>query len=189
MLFLMRPVPAQLPSPQNSEISKKNAQKESKSLSEKKWPRIESPAAKMEETRGTPHGSCASSLQYYPSSVDINLGTVLDGTRLALGPLALFIDRLHLVNGPAKVQLGVFLWHMLAAVDAKHPHTWPVGQSAQQLGRDQEILATTAAADGVSILVSGPLVIITRDIHQAAVDHALVSRVHTLVDLVDDTEG
>lgn len=41
-------------------------------------------------------------------------------------------------------------------------------------GRDEEILARVFAAG---------------DFHHALVDHALVARVHALVDLVDDAEG
>lgn len=63
---------------------------------------------------------------------------------------------------------------MLAAGDAQDAHLGVVAQAREQLGRDEEVLARVLAAG---------------NLHHALVHHALVARVHALVDLVDDAEG
>ena len=63
---------------------------------------------------------------------------------------------------------------MLPAGNTQHPHLRIVLEPREQLGRDEEVLARVLAAG---------------DLDHALVDHALVARVHALVDLVDDAEG
>jgi len=62
---------------------------------------------------------------------------------------------------------------MLATGNAQHAHSAIVLEAVQQLGGDEEVLR--------SMFLAG-------DVNDAGVDHALVARVHALVDLVDDAE-
>ncbi|RDH21836.1 hypothetical protein M747DRAFT_15521 [Aspergillus niger ATCC 13496] len=81
-------------------------------------------------------------------------------------------------NGSLEVDRVVILGHVLATVDAEDAHAWLVSQSAEQLGRDQEVLAAAAGfRRGAGY------------IDQTAVDHALISGIHTLVNFVDHAEG
>ncbi len=63
---------------------------------------------------------------------------------------------------------------MLATGNAQHAHPTIIFEAVQQLGRDEEVLR--------SMFLAG-------DVDHAGVNHALVARVHALVDLVDDAEG
>lgn len=62
---------------------------------------------------------------------------------------------------------------MLAGGDAEDAHAGVVAQAGEELGGDEEVLGGVLAAG---------------DLDHALVDHALVARVHALVDLVDDAE-
>lgn len=67
----------------------------------------------------------------------------------------------------------MILGHVLPALDTQHLHPAIIPQAREELRRDEEVLARVLAA---------------RDLHHALVHHALVARVHALVDLVDDAE-
>ena len=62
---------------------------------------------------------------------------------------------------------------MLAAGDTQDLHALVVPQAGEQLGCDKEVLRR---------------VLVARDLDHALMHHALVARVHALVDLVDDAE-
>lgn len=64
--------------------------------------------------------------------------------------------------------------HVLATGDAEYAHALVVIETREELGRDKEVLARMFVA---------------RNLDHAPVHHALVSGVHSLVDLVDDAEG
>ena len=64
--------------------------------------------------------------------------------------------------------------HVFTTHNTKHLHTAIVFETGQQLGRDEEVLT--------GVLFAG-------DIDHALVHHALVARVHSLVDFVDEAEG
>lgn len=73
-----------------------------------------------------------------------------------------------------QIQHAALLRHELATRNTQDLHMSIIPQSRQQLRRDEEILAR---------------MLLTRDLDHAFVDHALVARVHALVDFVDDAEG
>lgn len=52
-------------------------------------------------------------------------------------------------------------------------HPLMIFQAWKELWRNQEVLAGVLTA---------------RDVHHALVDHSFVARIHTLIDLVDDSE-
>lgn len=62
---------------------------------------------------------------------------------------------------------------MFTAGDAQHPHLFVVAKTREQFWRNEEVLA--------GVLVTG-------DFYHPLMYHPLVSRVHTLIDLVDDPE-
>lgn len=72
-----------------------------------------------------------------------------------------------------EVELATLGGHVLARGDAEDAHALVVAQAGEQLGRDEEVLRRVLAAG---------------DLDHALVHHALVARVHALVDLVDDAE-
>jgi hypothetical protein len=63
---------------------------------------------------------------------------------------------------------------VLAAGDAENTHLGVVTEAGEEFGCDEEVLAGVLA---------------TGNLDHAFVNHALVARVHALVDLVDDAEG
>ncbi len=73
----------------------------------------------------------------------------------------------------AEVEAAALAGDVLARGDAEDAHALVVAQAGEQLGRDEEVLARVLAAG---------------DLDHALVHHALVARVHALVDLVDDAE-
>lgn len=75
---------------------------------------------------------------------------------------------------PLEVQLPPLSGHVFAARDAQNTHPFVIRESRQQLGRNEEILAC--------VLVAG-------DFDHATMHHTLISRIHTLVDFVNDAEG
>lgn len=62
---------------------------------------------------------------------------------------------------------------MLAGSDAQDVHSFVVSQAREEFRRDQEVLRCVLAAG---------------DLHHTLVHHALIARVHTLIDFVDDAE-
>ena len=74
----------------------------------------------------------------------------------------------------AEVKLAALGGHVLARGNAEDAHALVVAEAREQLGGDEEVLRRVLAAG---------------DLDHALVHHALVARVHALVDLVDDAEG
>lgn len=72
-----------------------------------------------------------------------------------------------------EVEIDTLIRHVFAARDAVHFHLGVEFQVVEQLGRHKEVLARALAA---------------RNVDHALVHHALVARVHALIDLVDDAE-
>ena len=72
-----------------------------------------------------------------------------------------------------EVEVCPLVWHVLTARDTMNLHLLMELQVIEQLRRDQEILACTLG---------------TCNVHHALVNHALVAWVHTLIDLVHNTE-
>ena len=62
---------------------------------------------------------------------------------------------------------------MFSTGDAEHAHALVVIEAREELGGDEEVLAGMFAAG---------------DLDHAVMDHALVARIHTLVDLIYDAE-
>ena len=62
---------------------------------------------------------------------------------------------------------------MLATCNTQNAHLWIVAQAGEEFGCDEEVLAC--------VLTAG-------DLDHALVDHALVARIHTLIDLVYNAE-
>lgn len=76
-------------------------------------------------------------------------------------------------KAPSEVERAAVGWHVLPTRDDERPHPTMVLEAWKELGRDEEVLAR---------------VLVARDLDHATVHHALVPRVHALVDLVDDAE-
>lgn len=74
---------------------------------------------------------------------------------------------------PREVQPAALGRHVLTAGDAENSHALVVPQVRKQFGCDEEVLRCMFSAC---------------DFHHALVDHALVPRIHTLIDLVDHAE-
>lgn len=73
-----------------------------------------------------------------------------------------------------KIEPPAVAGHMFATRNAQHPHLGIITQSRQKLGCDEEVLRCVLAAG---------------NLHHTLVDHAFVSGVHTLIDLINDAEG
>lgn len=77
------------------------------------------------------------------------------------------------LQAAGKVELLALLGHVRATGDAENAHARVVPQTSEQLGCNEEVLRRVLTA---------------RDLDHALVHHALVARVHTLVDLVNHAE-
>jgi len=99
--------------------------------------------------------------------------TAVVGRQLANGDSACSRDAFLDANKLAKIHLTPFGRHVLATGNAEHTHALVITQPCQELGRDQEVLRCVLSA---------------RDLDHTFVNHTLVARVHTLVDLINDSE-
>jgi hypothetical protein len=72
------------------------------------------------------------------------------------------------------IQLVAIFGHVYAAGNAQDSHVVVVRQAREKLWRDEKVLAC---------------MLFTCNLDHSLVHHAFVARVHTLVDLIDNTEG